>query len=139
MPGGTARQVGAARPVVRARKARLTLKRVDPWSVFVMSLVVSLFLGVVVVVAAVALQGALSALGVLDSVNELFAELTSDTGPDDPQPAPLLTTGRIVGGAALLAAVDVVLVTVLATLGAFLYNLCASFTGGIEVTLGERD
>ena len=34
---------------------------------------------------------------------------------------------------------DIVLLTVLATLGAFLYNLCAALTGGIEVTLTERD
>ena len=126
--------------MVRSRKARLTLKRIDPWSVFVLSLVVSLFLGVVVVVAAVVLQGTLSALGVVDSVNSFYAELTSDAAAEGgPPSAALLTTGRIVGGAALLAAVDVVLLTVLATLGAFLYNLCASFTGGVEVTLGERE
>ncbi len=33
----------------------------------------------------------------------------------------------------------VTLLTLLATLGSLLYNLCASFTGGVEVTLGERD
>lgn len=106
---------------------------------FVLSLVVSVFLGVMVVVAALVLQGVLSGLGVVESINDLVAEVTSDTAPGQPAPEPLLSTGRIVGGAALLAAVDVVLVTMLATLGAFLYNLCASFTGGIEVTLGERD
>ncbi len=42
-------------------------------------------------------------------------------------------------GAAVLAALNVVLLTLLATLGSLLYNLCASFTGGIELTLGERD
>ena len=31
------------------------------------------------------------------------------------------------------------LLTVLATLSAFLYNLCASLTGGVEVVLAERD
>ena len=39
----------------------------------------------------------------------------------------------------MLGAVNVVLLTLLATLGALLYNLCSSFTGGIELTLGERD
>jgi hypothetical protein len=29
--------------------------------------------------------------------------------------------------------------TALTLLGATLYNLCASFGGGIELTLGERD
>jgi hypothetical protein len=45
----------------------------------------------------------------------------------------------VIGGAAVLAALNVVLLTLLATLGALLYNLCASFTGGLELTLGERD
>ena len=52
---------------------------------------------------------------------------------------PLFTGGRIVGGAAVLAAVNVVLLTLLATLGALLYNVCASFTGGLELSFGERD
>ena len=33
--------------------------------------------------------------------------------------------------------VDVVLLTAIATLGAFLYNMSASLLGGIEVTLAE--
>ncbi|MEO6713372.1 MAG: DUF3566 domain-containing protein, partial [Mycobacteriales bacterium] len=32
-----------------------------------------------------------------------------------------------------------VIFTALATLGAFLYNLCSDIVGGIEVVLGERD
>ena len=49
------------------------------------------------------------------------------------------------GGAGLSAQLlaadghDVVLITALATLGAFLYNLSASLLGGIEVTLAEED
>lgn len=100
---------------------------------FVTSLVISVFVGIALVVAAVALDAVLGALGVKDSVNTLVNDLSPDpTGP-------LLTTGRLVGGAALLAAVDVVLLTALATLGAFLYNLCASLTGGIEVSLSGQD
>ncbi|TAL23140.1 MAG: hypothetical protein EPN99_04845, partial [Frankiales bacterium] len=51
----------------------------------------------------------------------------------------LLTPGRVVGGAAVLAAVNIVFLTLLATLGALLFNVCASFTGGLELTFGERD
>ncbi len=123
-----------SRPTGRTRKARLALKHVDPWSVFVFSLVAALFLGVALVVAVGALYTVLNALGVVTSVNDLFSEVTGG----DPD-SPLLSAGRIVGGAAVLAAVNVVLLTLLATLSALLYNLCASFTGGIEVTLGERD
>lgn len=124
-----ARTTGA---VGRARKVRLALKRIDPWSVFLFSLLASVFAGLAVVVAVAALYFLLGGIGVVDSVNELVGELTGDS-------APLITASRFLGGAAVLAAVNVVLLTLLATLSALLYNLCASFTGGIELTLGERD
>ena len=37
----------------------------------------------------------------------------------------------------VVAAADVVLLTALATLCAFMYNLAASLLGGLEVTLAE--
>ncbi len=81
------------------------------------------------------LYAVVGTLGITESLNELFAEVTGGSVTTDP----LLTSGRVVGGAAVLAAVNVVFLTLLATLSALLYNLCASFTGGIELTLGERD
>lgn len=121
----------AARPVQRSRRARLALRRIDPWSTFVLSLLISLFLGVVTIVAGVVLYAVLDRLGVPASVNTAVTEVKGGSPP--------LTSSRFVGVAALLAAVNVVLLTALATLGALLYNLCASFTGGVEVTLAEGD
>lgn len=121
-----------ARPA--RRRARLTVSRVDPWSVFVLALLVSVFLGVVLVVAVSVLYALLDALGILSSVDGLAQEL------DLVEPGqPLLGLGRVLTVTAVLAALDAVLLTVLATLSAFLYNLCASLTGGIEVTLAERE
>jgi Transmembrane domain of unknown function (DUF3566) len=117
----------------KARRARLALKRIDPWSVFVFSLIAALLLGIALVAAVAALYAVLDSLGVQSSVNELFAEVVGDGS------GPLITGRRVIGGAAVLAALNVVLLTLLATLGALLYNLCASFTGGLELTLGERD
>ncbi len=45
----------------------------------------------------------------------------------------------MIGGAALLGLVNVVLFTALATLGAFIYNVCADLVGGIELTLAEKE
>jgi hypothetical protein len=44
---------------------------------------------------------------------------------------------KVMGITMLVASVDVVFITALATLGAFIYNLSASLLGGIEVTLAE--
>lgn len=129
-PGG-APNGPVTRPVQRSRRARLALRRIDPWSVFVLSLLVSLFLGVVTIVAGLVLYNVLDQLGVPQSVNTAVTDVKGG--------APPLTSSRFVGIAALLAAVNVVLLTALATFAALLYNLCASFTGGIEVTLAEGD
>lgn len=134
-PGPRSAPATENRPPAKARRARLALQRIDPWSVFLYSLVSSIFLGIALVVAVFVLYTVLDRLGVLATVNELYVELTGD----DAAATPLLTSGRFVGAALVLAAVNVVLLTLLATLSALLYNLCASFTGGIEVTLGERD
>jgi len=101
--------------------------------VFVFTLLASVFLGIAVVVAVAALYAVIDGLGVVASVNELIGEVVGDGS------GPLITSSRVVGGAAVVAAANVVLLTLLSTLAALLYNLCASFTGGIEVTLGERD
>jgi len=74
----------------------------------------------------------LDKLGVVTSVNTLVREVGSTT-------TPVLSLSRALTAAVILAAIEVVLLTLLATLGALLYNLCASFTGGIEVQLGDRD
>jgi hypothetical protein len=124
-----------ARPARSARRrARLTLRRIDPWSVFTTSLIVSLFLGVVLLVAVAVLYALLNAAGVLSSVNDTLSTIgVTDEG------AQFVGVGKVLGIAAVVAAVDVVLVTVLATLFAFLYNVVASLTGGIVVTLSEGE
>jgi len=43
------------------------------------------------------------------------------------------------GGAALIGLVNIVLLTAMATCGAFIYNLATDLVGGVEVTLADRD
>ncbi|MCW2598662.1 MAG: hypothetical protein JWM02_491 [Frankiales bacterium] len=141
VPGGGSPRPSSARglltsppPVGRpakARRARLTLRRLDPWSVFVMSLLLSLFLAVVTIVAAAVIYTVMDQLGIPKSINKAVIDVQGGGA--------VLTRGRFLGGATLLAAVDVVLLTAFATLGSFLYNLSATFSGGLEVTLAERD
>ena len=116
---------------MRGRRARLALRKVDPWSVFVTTLLVSLFLAVVTVVASMVLYGLLDALHVTSSINKAVSDVEGS--------GPVLTRGRFLGFGALVGAIDVVLLTALASIGAMLYNVCATFTGGVEVTLAERD
>ena len=44
-----------------------------------------------------------------------------------------------IGFTMLIAAVNTVLITAMATLGAFLYNMSAALLGGVEMTLTEGE
>lgn len=123
-------------PGLPGGRRRLVVHRVDPWSVFVFSLVFSVLLAVALLVATVLLEVLLGRLGVLRAVNDLLNEVrTSPVGGAERQD--VLTTGRILGGAAVLATVDIVLLTALSTVLAVLYNACVRLTGGITVTVSE--
>jgi hypothetical protein len=61
--------------------------------------------------------------------------LTSNSGTG----GELVSSGTIFGGAALIGLVNIVLLTAMATAGAFIYNLTTDLVGGVEVTLADRD
>jgi hypothetical protein len=147
-PGAAKAQVAeavrAARATVSAaasrgpRRARLHLKRIDPWSVMKFAFAVSLVLFIVMVVATSVLYLALDTMGVFDSINKTLASLIGGTGGSKGLNFQITAKG-VIGIAALLGVVNMVLFTALSTLGAFIYNVCADLVGGIEVTLSEKD
>ena len=51
----------------------------------------------------------------------------------------MVSAGSIFGGAALIGLVNVVLLTAMATVGAYIYNLSTDIVGGVEVTLADLD
>ncbi|PWR12497.1 hypothetical protein DKT69_23960 [Micromonospora sicca] len=120
------------------RRARLNLKRIDPWSVMKFAFAVSVVLFIVVVVATSVLYLALDAMGVFKSVNDSLTDLVSAGGGQSTNGFRITAKGVIMSSA-LIGLVNVVLFTALATLGAFVYNVCADLVGGIELTLAERD
>lgn len=130
----------SAAPTARGpRRARLNVKRIDPWSVMKFSFAVSLVLFIVVIVATSVLYLALDAMGVFDSINSTLSDMVGATGGTDSGSGLKITAKGVIGMAGLLGAVNVVLFTALATLTAFVYNVCADLVGGVELTLSERD
>lgn len=129
-----------ASPQARVRKARLRVARVDPWSVMKVSFVLSIAMGIVTIVGTAVVWNVLNALGVFSSLNKTVGDLTSSgttTGTSSFSLSSFLSFGHVEGYMMIIALVDVVLATALATLGAYLYNLAAGFVGGFEVTLAE--
>ena len=120
------------------RRARLQLRHIDTWSALKISLVLSIALFFIWMVAVAVLYGVLSALGVFDTLNDLFGQLGSASGTDGGG-GNVITPGLIFWGAAVIGAINVVLMTALCTVGTFIYNLCSDLVGGLELTLSERD
>ena len=120
------------------RRARLQLRHIDTWSALKISLVLSIALFFIWMVAVGVLYGVLSALGVFDTLNDLFGQLGSASGSDGGG-GDVVTPGVVFGGAAVIGAINIVLMTALCTVGTFIYNLCSDLVGGLELTLSERD
>lgn len=128
-------KAGTAR---RTRKARLRLSQVDPWSVMKTSFLFSIAAGIMLVVAVYAFWTVLSSTQLFDSINEIVQNVVSTPGDTTPfRVQEYVNTQKVMGVAALIACVDVLIFTALATLGSFLYNLAATMLGGLEVTLAE--
>lgn len=119
------------------RRARLRLTRIDPWSVMKTSFLLSIALGVVTVVSVLMVWTVLDAAGVWDSINQTVQNILGGEGTGDFDIETYVGTSRVLGFTMLVAVIDVVLLTAIATLGAFLYNMAAALLGGIEVTLAE--
>lgn len=133
------RPTAAPRPVPRSnvRRARLRLSRVDPWSVMKTAFLLSIAFGIVCIVAVFIVYSVLGAAGVWDSINKAVNDVLNSNNPDSFNVNDYVGAGRVMGFTILVACVDVVLITAIATLGAFMYNLSASLLGGIEITLAE--
>ncbi|WP_354641582.1 DUF3566 domain-containing protein [Kitasatospora camelliae] len=141
-PGNQSRRPGtgaAGAATGRVRKARLRITKADPWSVMKVSFLLSLAVGVVIIVSSAVLWMLLSALGVFDSLGGTLKDVTSADNGGGANLMDYIGFGRVMMFTTLIAVVDVVLMTALATLSAFIYNTAAGFTGGIELTLAEED
>ncbi|MDO5084721.1 DUF3566 domain-containing protein [Arachnia propionica] len=120
----------------KTRKARLRLSRIDPWSVMKTAFLFSIAFGIILVVITAVLWQVIESSGALDSVNSTMNQLIGDANTKF-SIQDYINSGRVVGLVTLLAAVDVVILTAVATLFAFLYNLAATVLGGLEITLAE--
>ncbi|GAA2990440.1 Transmembrane protein of unknown function (DUF3566) [Actinokineospora diospyrosa] len=135
-PGSTPPPSALRRPGRGPRRANLQIKRFDPWSVLKLSLVLGVSLFFVWLVAVGALYAALDGMGVWDKVNGISNDLLNSSGGNT---GPLISAGRVFGIAAIIGAINIVLFSALATVGAFVYNVSADLAGGLEVTLAERE
>ena len=122
-----------------ARQAHLTISRIEPWSVMKFSFVVSLVAFVILFVAVSVLYGALSGLGVFDSLQRVVSSVTSSQGSTGVNAKAWFSASRVLGYTALLGSLNIVLITAMSTIGSVVYNLTSRLVGGVEVTLRETE
>jgi hypothetical protein len=142
-PGAGARRAGSPEGRVplsprRARgpvRASMQVRRIDPWSTLKVSLILSVALFFVWMIAVAFLYLVLGGMGVWSKLNSNVGDLLTNTSGS----GELVSSGTIFGGAVLIGLVNIVLLTAMATIGAFIYNLTTDLIGGIEVTLADRD
>ncbi|MFB8037462.1 DUF3566 domain-containing protein [Streptomyces sp. NPDC056004] len=128
-----------ARTTPRTRKARLRVAKADPWSVMKVSFLLSIALGICTVVASAVLWMVMDAMGVFSTVGGTISEATGSNEGNGFDLQSFLSLPRVLIFTSVIAVIDVVLATALATLGSFIYNLSAGFVGGIELTLAEDE
>lgn len=134
-PAGTASVATATTTSGAARKVRLAVARIDPWSVMKLSFLLSVAIGIMIVVAAAVVWYTLDGLAVFTSVNDTIAQITGDATFFDL--LEYVAFKRVISLATMIAVVDVVILTALSTIAAFLYNIVAALVGGITVTLTD--
>ncbi|WP_372592878.1 DUF3566 domain-containing protein [Actinotalea sp.] len=116
------------------RRVRLAIARVDPWSVMKLSFLLAVAAGIMLVVAAAVVWQTLDGLNVFTNVNDMIVTLGGD---EKYAILDAVSFRRTVSLATVIGVVDIVLLTALATLGAFLYNIVAALVGGLHLTLTD--
>lgn len=115
------------------------MAKADPWSVMKVSFLLSIALGICTVVASAVLWMVMDAMGVFSTVGGTISEATGSNEGSGFDLQSFLSLPRVLIFTSVIAVLDVVLATALATLGAFIYNLSAGFVGGVELTLAEDE
>ncbi|MEV0058335.1 DUF3566 domain-containing protein [Nocardia sp. NPDC050718] len=148
-PGPSARaaaaSVGAVSPAVPVAiaaaasgeplRATVQIRRIDPWSTLKITLVISVALFFVWMLAVGLLYIVLAGMGVWDNLDNSLGEMLNQEGSS----SSLIDAGTVFGYAGVIGLINVVLFTALATVGVFIYNQCCDLVGGIQVTLADPD
>jgi Transmembrane domain of unknown function (DUF3566) len=117
------------------RRVRLTLARLDPFSVMKLSFLVSIAVGIATVVAVVLMWNLVDAIGLWSQIDQLGRDLNGGS------PLPFMDFfgfSKMVSYGTIVAVVNVVIITALGTLLAFLYNLVAALLGGLKMTFTDE-
>lgn len=127
--------VGAGQTGAGARRVRLSVSRVDPWSIMKLAFLLSVAIGFITVVATMVVWYVLNDMGTFAKIQGFLSETI---GPQAVNLMQFIEFDRVASLSVLIAIVNVVLLTALATIMAILYNITAALVGGVHLTLTDE-
>ncbi|GAA1863745.1 DUF3566 domain-containing protein [Myceligenerans crystallogenes] len=123
------------RPASGPRRVRLAISRIDPWSVMKLAFLLSVAIAIMTVVATAVFWSVIDSLGVFKEIETFVNDaIGTETEVNFMQ---YVEFERVVSLATLIAICNVVLLTALATIMTFLYNITAALVGGVHMTLTD--
>ena len=117
------------------RKVRVLLSRIDPWSALKIGFLLSIAVGIMTMVAAHVLWMTLNQMGTFDTINEWVAKLF--TQGQEVNILQFFAYKKDMSAMLLVSVVNVVLISGLSVITAFIYNMIARVVGGVYVTLTD--
>ncbi|WP_291378633.1 DUF3566 domain-containing protein [Demequina sp.] len=117
------------------RKVRVLLSRVDPWSALKIGFLLSIAAGIMLVVAIHVLWTALNSMGTFDLIQEWVLKLF--TQGQEVNILQFVAYQKVMSATLLVAVTNVVLISGLSVIAAFLYNMVSRMVGGVYLTLTD--
>jgi ABC-type sugar transport system permease subunit len=114
----------------QTKQVRLKLVYIDFWSAVKFSFLIAAAVGVIIFVAVLLIWTVLASTGVFDQVSKLMQDVS---GQSTLTVSNVISFAQVMGFTLVIAALNVVVGTVLGAIACVLYNLSVRITGGILV------
>jgi hypothetical protein len=114
----------------QTKQVRLKLVYIDFWSAVKFSFLIAAAIGVIIFVAVLLIWTVLASTGVFDQVSKLMQDVS---GQSSLTVSNVISFAQVMGFTLVIAALNVVVGTVLGAIACVLYNLSVRITGGILV------
>ena len=113
-----------------AKQVRLKLVYIDFWSAVKFSFLIAAAVGIVIFVAVLLIWTVLASTGVFDQISTLLKDVS---GSDTLTVSNVISFAQVMGFTLVIAALNVIVGTVLGAIACVLYNLSVRISGGILV------
>ena len=119
----------------QTKQVRLKLVYIDFWSAVKFSFLIAAAVGVIIFVAVLLIWTVLASTGVFDQVSKLMQDVS---GQSSLTVSNVISFAQVMGFTLVIAALNVVVGTVLGAIACVLYNLSVRITGGLQVGFANQ-